>query len=168
MLSWLERLKAQRSMKAHPFYSLWRFGTTRTPRPLSVKAEASRCATFLCSEQQIFSTPLSRVTRPWTSTSEISFFTIKYIMVSFSVIVTNILTLEINTVHMLHYDTITFTVIVASAGPLEYHVLNLDLRIACSGLGHTYAAHTMRVLSIPPSDNLNSSILPKKTKVEAV
>lgn len=43
-------------------------------------------------------------------------------MVSFSVIVTNILTLEINTVHMLHYDTITYTLTVASAAPLEYHV----------------------------------------------
>lgn len=43
-------------------------------------------------------------------------------MVSFSVIITNILTLEINTVHMLHYDTIMYTVIVASAGPLEYHM----------------------------------------------
>lgn len=42
-------------------------------------------------------------------------------MVSFSVIITNILTLEINTVHMLHYDTIMETVIVASAGPPEYH-----------------------------------------------
>lgn len=33
-------------------------------------------------------------------------------MVSFSVIITNILALEINTVHMLHYDTIMYRVIV--------------------------------------------------------
>lgn len=43
-------------------------------------------------------------------------------MVSFSVIVTNILTLEINTVHMLHYDTIPYAVSVASAAPPENHV----------------------------------------------
>lgn len=68
----------------------------------------------------------SYMTRPCTSTPEISFSQLKYIIVIIIIVViiiTNILTLEINTVHILHYDTIIYTVLYAAVGPIEYHIL---------------------------------------------
>lgn len=44
--------------------------------------------------------------------------------------------------------------------------LNLGLWIACSGLSGPDAAHTTRVPSNPPPDNLNSSIFLMKPKVD--
>lgn len=65
---------------------------------------------------------------------------------------------------MLHYDTIMYTAIDASVGPLEDRGF-VNRR---GGLSGPDAAHAARFLPNPPPDNLNSSIFLMKPKVHAI
>lgn len=74
-----------------------------------------------------------------------------------SVIITNILTLEINTVHILHYGTIIYTVIFATVGPLELHISEPGF---VNGL-----KRAQWCCPVPPPGNLKSSIFLTEPKV---